>query len=219
VRALQPGLIINNRLDMGSREDYDAQAILPNADYKTPEQRIGVFDDQHPWETCMTLGTQWSWKPDDTIKSASECIRILVRCVSGDGNLLLNVGPMPSGEIEPRQVQVLAEIGAWLKKFGESVYGTRGGPYRNGEWGGSTRKGNVIYLHILQWDNGRLTLPPLDARISRSYAITGEKVTVDQSANGITLTNRQGKQGSPDTIVKLELDRSIDRMDPIDVQK
>ena len=109
VRSLQPSLIINNRLDMGSQEDYKAQRILPNADYDTPEQRIGAFDDEHPWETCMTIGTQWSWKPNDTIKTSDECIRILVQCVSGDGNLLLNVGPMPNGEIEPRQATVLKE--------------------------------------------------------------------------------------------------------------
>ena len=75
----------------------------------------------------MTLGTQWSWKPGDAIKSATDCIRILARCAGGDGNLLLNVGPMPTGEIEPRQVEVLRGIGNWLKCNGQSIYGTREG--------------------------------------------------------------------------------------------
>jgi len=219
VRSLQPGIVINNRLDMGSRDDYNAQEILPNADYKTPEQRIGVYDDRHPWETCMTLGTQWSWKPNDTIKSARECIRLLVRCVTGDGNLLLNVGPMPSGEIEPRQRVVLSEIGAWLSKYGESVYGTRGGPYQNGEWGGSTRKGKVIYLHILQAKDERITLPPLGATVTKSQAMTGEEVTVRQSLAGITLSIRRGDQELPETIVKLECDRSVEKFEPIDLRR
>lgn len=79
VRTLQPQIIINNRLDMGSMAAYHAQQVEQNADYYTPEQRIGGFDNQRPWETCMTLGTQWAWKPDDTIKSLKQCIDILVR--------------------------------------------------------------------------------------------------------------------------------------------
>jgi alpha-L-fucosidase len=204
---------------MASMEDYDGQKILPEADYKTPEQHVGAYDNQNPWESCMTLGTQWSWKSEDTIKSSGECIRILVQCVTGDGNLLLNVGPMPSGRIEPRQVLVLEEIGGWLKKFGESIYSTRGGPYRNGEWGGSTRKGNAVYLHIMKWKEGRITLPLLNGKIKKSTAMTGGDVTVDEGADGITLSIRQDQLDTLDTIVKLEFDRSLDGMKTVEVRK
>jgi alpha-L-fucosidase len=208
VRSLQPAVIINNRLDMGSQEDYKAQRILPNADYNTPEQHVGAFDDQHPWETCMTIGTQWSWKPNDTIKTSEECIRILVQCATGDGNLLLNVGPMPDGRIEPRQVTVLKEIGSWLKKYGESIYGTRGGPFRNGTWGGSTRKGNSVYLHILKWEKDQITLPPLEARIKKCTALTGGKPSVSQNADRIVVS-LPGAAKKRITVLKLELDRKI----------
>jgi CubicO group peptidase (beta-lactamase class C family)/alpha-L-fucosidase len=208
VRSLQPRIIINNRLDMGSQEDYRAQRILPDADYNTPEQHVGVFDDQHPWETCMTIGTQWSWKPNDTIKTADECIKILVQCVTGDGNLLLNVGPMPNGEIEPRQVAVLNEIGAWLKRNGESIYGTRGGPFRNGAWGGSTRKGNTVYLHIFQWEKDQITLPPLEASIKKCTALSGGKPSVSQYADSIVVS-LPGAAKQQITVLKLELDRMV----------
>lgn len=211
VRTLQPGIIINNRLDMGTQEDYNNQRIGPNADYATPEQRVGAFDDQHPWETCMTIGTQWSWKPNDTIKTADECIRILTQCVTGDGNLLLNVGPMPNGEIEPRQVAVLKEVGAWVKKYSESIYGTRGGPFKNGEWGGATRKGSVVYLHILKWDSGQVTLPGLDATIKKSTVLTGGKVEVKQTGDGTIVAMLPGVKPMNHTIVKLELDKIITR--------
>ncbi|RPH31927.1 hypothetical protein EHM92_08870 [bacterium] len=212
VRSLQPALIINNRLDMGTRQDYDNQYILPNADYATPEQRIGAFDDQHPWETCMTIGSQWSWKPNDTIKTSEECIRILVQCVTGDGNLLLNVGPMPNGEIEPRQVAVLKEVGAWLKKYGESVYGTRGGPFKNGEWGGSTRKGSVVYLHIMKWKDGQVVLPALKAKIKKSATLTGGALEVKQTSKQVIVTMPQGQKQRGITIVRLDLDRPIDKL-------
>jgi alpha-L-fucosidase len=207
VRTLQPALIINNRLDMGSLDDYNKQRILPNADYATPEQHVGAFDDSHPWETCMTLGTQWSWKPNDKIKSADECIRILTQCVTGDGNLLLDVGPMPNGEIEPRQVAVLKEVGAWLEKYGESIYGTRGGPFKNGEWGGSTRKGSVMYLHILKWNDGKITLPKLEAVINTSTTLTGGSATVKQTAENLIVTEPKGLKRGSSTIVRLELDK------------
>ena len=209
VRSLQPALIVNNRLDMGTMQDYNDQRILPNADYATPEQRVGVFDDQRPWETCMTLGTQWSWKPKDTVKTARECIRILVQCVTGDGNLLLNVGPMPNGKIEPRQVAVLKEVGAWLKKYGESIYGTRGGPFKNGEWGGSTRKGSVVYLHIMTWKDGQLMLPPLGAKILKSSVLTGGHLEVKQTSEHIVITGLTPHGQNHRTIVKLELDGPV----------
>lgn len=206
VRSLQPRLIINNRLDMGSMEDYRAQRIGPNADYQTPEQRVGTFDDVHPWETCMTLGTQWSWKPRDTIKTFGQCLRILIGCVTGDGNLLLNVGPMPTGEIEPRQVEVLKQIGTWLRTYGESVYGTRGGPFRKGVWGGATRKGNSVYLHIQKWDGDRLSLPPLKERIISARALTGGSVRYEQTGMETTVRMPIKEQDTLDTVVKLEIE-------------
>jgi alpha-L-fucosidase len=209
VRSLQPRLIINNRLDMGSMEDYKAQGIGPNADYLTPEQRVGAFNDVHPWETCMTLGTQWSWKPCDTIKTFEQCLSILVGCVTGDGNLLLNVGPMPTGEIEPRQVEVLRQIGGWLRTYGESVYGTRGGPFRNGAWGGATRKGNSVYLHILKWDGDSLRLPPLKDRIVSARALTGGTVQFVQTGTETTVRMPIRQQDALNTVVKLELDARV----------
>jgi len=128
-RQLQPDLIINNRCG------------LPG-DFDTPEQRLGKFQLDRPWETCMTLGTQWSWKPDDEIKSLKQCIDTLVTCAGRSGNLALNTNPMPNGQIEPRQAERFREIGAWLSQYGESIYGTRGGPFWATSRVVSTRKGN-----------------------------------------------------------------------------
>jgi alpha-L-fucosidase len=205
VRSLQPNIVINNRLDMGNIGDYNAQKIGPNADYYTPEQRVGEFDISRPWETCMTLGTQWSWKPNDRIKSLEECIRILVQCVTGGGNLLLDVGPMPNGEIEPRQAERLMEIGAWLKKYGESIYGTRAGPLSNGEWGGTTYKKNIVYAHILKWDRDQVKLPPLGTKIVSSKVLTGGESKIEQTADAVIIRLPAGQQNKLDAIVKMEL--------------
>ena len=218
VRGLQHEIIINDRLSLGPYATIDKDRIDPNADYRTPEQRVGAFDRRIPWETCMTLGTQWSWKPDDKIKTAPACIRILTECATGDGNLLLDVGPMPDGRIEPRQVEVLKEIGAWLAKYGESIYRTRGGPYRNGMWGGATCRGEIAYIHVARWNGDHITLPALPAHIERSTVLTGGQVQVTQSPEGVMLRISGGEHDSVDTIVKMELDRPAEEIVPIAVE-
>ena len=201
-RELQPHLIINDRCG------------LPG-DFDTPEQSIGRFQVDRPWESCITLGTQWSWKPNDTLKSLPDCIRTLVRCACRDGNLALNTNPMPDGRIEPRQVERFREIGAWLKLYGESIYGTRGGPFvvsasargASGSWeGGSTHRGNTVYLHILGWPDASLSLPPIPGRLLRGTALTGGSVSVEQTTNGLSISLPPVQRHAFDTIVKLELD-------------
>ena len=206
VKSLQPSIIIDNRLEMGTMAAYRKQEIIPPTDYYTPEQRIGGYDDQRPWETCMTLGTQWSWKPGDKIKSVGEVISILTRCVGGDGNLLLDVGPMPDGRIEPRQVDVLKSVGAWLEKYGESIYGTRGGPYKPGPWGSSTRKGNTVYLHITKWSGASVLLPPLGKKIVRHSLLTGGSADVRQTGDGLMVRIAEKDRSPTNTLIKLELD-------------
>jgi alpha-L-fucosidase len=205
VKELQPKIILTNRLDLGEGNS-DRQILSPFADYYTPEQSVGAYDDQRPWETCLTLGTQWSWKPNDTIKSLKECIDILVRCAGGDGNLLLNVGPMPTGEIEPRQADVLKGMGAWLAKYGETIYSTRGGPWRPGPWGAATCKGNTVYVHILQWPGDKIALPALTKKIVSSKVLTGGTATVKQTDGGVEISVPAADRQELDTIVVLTLD-------------
>ncbi|MDP2895300.1 MAG: alpha-L-fucosidase [bacterium] len=193
IRQLQPRVIINNR------------AGLP-ADHDTPEQEIGHFQTDRAWESCITIGTQWAWKPDDRIKSLKECIDTLVRCVGGDGNLLFNVGPMPTGEIEPRQVARLKEMGEWLTRYGESIYGVRGGPFRPGLWGASTYKGNNVYVHILTWPQETILLPPIQKKIVASSTLTGGAVNLKQTDAGIEISVAASSRQELDTIVVLELD-------------
>ena len=202
IRQLQPHVIINNR------------AGLP-ADHDTPEQRIGKFQNDRPWETCMTICRQWAWKPDDQMKSLKQCIQTLVKTVGGDGNLLFNVGPMPDGRIEPRQVERLQEMGQWLEKYGRSIYGTRGGPFKPGAWGAGTYRGNSVYVHVLNWPAGKLTLPGIPRRIVRSSVLTGGKVNVEQTAESIEISVPQQDRREIDTIVKLELNGPAGSIAPV----
>jgi alpha-L-fucosidase len=209
-RSLQDSLIINNRVGKG-REGMagtTAQTRENPGDYDTPEQTIGKFQDQRPWETCMTICNQWAWKPNDPMKSLPECLQALIRCAGGDGNLLFNVGPMPTGEIEPRQVERLQEMGAWLAKNGESIYGTRGGPWKSTKTLASTRKGSTIYLHVLNSAKSSLTLPPLSRKIKAAAALSGGKVVFNQTDLAVEITLPAQRLDPIDTIIKLDLDGS-----------
>jgi alpha-L-fucosidase len=204
VRQLQPDVVINNR------------AGLPG-DYDTPEQRVGEFQREAAWETCMTICDQWAWKTNDRLKSLKECIQALVASVGGDGNFLFNVGPMPTGQIEPRQVERLKEMGDWLTRYGESIYGTRGGPFKSGTWGASTYKGNRIHLHFFNWHGPRFALPAISRRILRASLVTGGNVEVKQSRDGVRVTVAEQYQQDIDTIVALELDGPADTIEPVGV--
>jgi len=194
-RALQPNIIINNRT--GLPEDHD-----------TPEQRIGNYQDNRPWESCITICQQWAWKPNDTLKSLAQCVRTLVFCAGGDGNLLLNVGPMPDGRIEPRQVERLKEIGAWLGKHGESIYGTRGGPWKPTSNLASTRKGNTVFVHILKWDSDKITLPAIPRKVLRASVLGHGNANFEQQQDTLVISVAESDRDPLDTVVRLELDGS-----------
>jgi alpha-L-fucosidase len=222
IRQLQPRILINDR--DGLPEDFD-----------TPEQVIGTFEDERPWESCITIGDQWAWKPQDRMKSLRQCLETLVRCAGGDGNLLFNVGPMPDGRIEPRQVKRLEEMGDWLKQHGETIYGTRGGPWKPNRAFASTRKGNAVFVHLLNYKGKTVMLPNIPRRIVSSSVLTGGTAEVSQSDRRISIlvaapAARPPARGaellfSPwqgrseptqvDSIVRLELDGSAMELEPL----
>ena len=205
LHTLQPDLIINNRV--GKNRDGRSTGGEVIGDYDTPEQEIGAYQVRRPWESSITLCKQWAWKPNDQMKGLKECLQTLVRCAGGDGNLSFNVGPMPSGEIEPRQVQRLKEMGAWLAKYGESIYGTRGGPWEPGKGYVSTQRNDAIYLHVLAWEGDSVKLPPLAGRIAKAEVLTGGAVEMKQDAAGIVLSVPAADRREIDTIVRLKQDR------------
>ena len=157
----------------------------------------------------MTICQQWAWKPHDKLKSLKECIDLLVTNAGYDGNFMLNVGPMPDGQIEPRQVEQLRGIGRWMKQYGESIYGTRGGPFRPARWGVSTCKGDAIFVHVLRWpDDGPIVLPPLGKKIVVSQLLGGGQVDVKQSDAGLSIAVPPADRQHLDTVIELKLEGS-----------
>jgi alpha-L-fucosidase len=206
LRKLQPSIILNDRTDAP-------------ADFRSREgdAAMGNFDNQHPWELCTTLTTgAWGYQPNAHIKSLDEVIHLLVGAVGRDGNLLLNVGPRPDGQIDPAQSARLSEVGDWLKQYGESIYSTRGGPYLPGDFGVSTYRDNTIYLHILHPTAGTLALPRLPAKVTGCKVLTGGSATCTQTVAGVDVTlSKTPAPNAPDTVVALSLDSPASAISPI----
>ncbi len=204
VKSLDDNILINNRVDKGRKGmEGITKSEKYAGDFATPEQQVGRFDTTTLWESCITIGNQWAWKPDDEIKSTGKCIRLLVQTAGGGGNLLLNVGPKPDGTIAVKQAQRLREIGDWLDEYGESVYGTRGGPLPPQDWGVSAQKGDQVYLHILeQRDNIYIENFPHEVSDIRLLNNNGE-VTYEQSGNSLDISLSNTKSSAVDVIIEL----------------
>jgi alpha-L-fucosidase len=218
LRDLKDDLLINNRVDKG-RAGMEDKSRDPRyaGDFATPEQNIGDFDRRYAWETCMTIGNQWAWNPGETLKSKDECIHTLLHTIGGDGNLLFNVGPMPDGRMEARQVDLLKEMGKWISRNQEAVYGTRGGPYMPTETLVSTHQDNRIYLHLLKHPGDNLTLPLEEGiRIqSASFLADGTALSFKQSGDTFTLNLPASLPDETATVIVLEVDQSASEIEPI----
>lgn len=165
VRELQPGVILDDRLD------------LPYGwDIKTPEQfqpRGWVHHEGKPvvWEACQTFSGSWGYHRDESSwKSIEMLILMLIDSVSKGGNLLLNVGPTGRGEFDERALSRLQGIGEWMKRHSRSIYGCTQAPAEFGSAPQDCRytynpKTNRLYVHVLAWPFGQLYLDGLKGKV------------------------------------------------------
>ena len=172
VRSLQPDVVINNRLEV-SGEGYGSLAegrpTPYHGDFVTPEKMIpphGLLDvEGRPlvWESCVTMNEHWGYcATDNFYKPAPMLIKQLVECVSKGGNMILNVGPDATGRFPQQSLEILAEMGRWLDRNGESIYGCGPAGMEKPEYGRITRKGNTLYYHLYENTIGPMPLPGLE---------------------------------------------------------
>ncbi|MDP4225621.1 MAG: alpha-L-fucosidase [Bacteroidota bacterium] len=209
-KKLQPGIIVNNRLDVFHSDESHA-FIGPYGDYATPEGFVAGYG-AVPWETCTNLGHQWAWRPKDTPRPISEAATTLMRCAGGNGNLLLNVGPDSLGQIPEDFQERLIELGNWLKLHGQSVYNTKGGPYTpTGDYL-CTFNGNNMYLNILQMKSDTLTLPAFPLKIVKASLINGKKVHFIQEKKYLKLVIPPSDREKISTLITFTIKEPLDQM-------
>lgn len=158
-RALQPGIVVNNRLG------------IPG-DYVTPEQ----FQPDRPltedgvevmWEACQTLNGSWGYHRDNLeYKDPGDVVRMLVQSVSAGGNMILNVGPDGRGNLDPRARAILDAIAGWMRLHARAVHGAGPAPFTPPHHGVYTRRGDRLYLHLFSWPFRHVHLPGLAGRVA-----------------------------------------------------
>ena len=190
IHKLQPAALIIPNHHQAPKPGEDVQTFerdLPGRN--TAGFNTTFVTDQLPLEECNTLNGSWGFDiGDDKYKSVEEIEEMLVRAAGNNSNLLLNIGPLPNGEIQQEFQTRLRAVGEWLTKYGVSIYGTRGGPIPPGDWGVTTQKGDTVYVHVLNWKAPLLALPPFPRKVtSAQELIHGTKLQVAQSENGVVL--------------------------------
>ena len=208
IHQLQPAALVGSNHHLAPFEGEDFQMFekdLPgnNTTGFSGDQKIGDL----PKETCETINNSWGFNlRDASNKSRKELIQYLIKSAGYGANFLLNVGPMPNGKIQPEHVELLKQMGDWMKVYGETIYGTRGGPLSARNWGVTTQKGNKIYIHILNWQDETLTLPKLGRKVV-SAKVFADKSAVKFQENefGLSLMVPKSKMDDVDTVIELEV--------------
>lgn len=190
IHNLQPGCLVINNHHLTPIEGEDAQTFekdLPghNTTGFSGTATIGEL----PLETCETMNNSWGYNITDLkYKSEKELIHYLVKAAGNNANLLMNVGPRPDGTFPDIAIQRFKAMGDWLKTYGESIYGTRGGWIAPRDWGVTTQKGNTLYVHILNYKDKSLFLPTNGRKVKSARVFIDKKpVKFTQDADGILL--------------------------------
>jgi alpha-L-fucosidase len=137
---------------------------------------------------------------------------MLIFTACGNGNLLLSWGPRWNGAFDTTQVSRLTEVGNWLKRYGQTIYYTHGGPWYPEAWGGSTYRGNKVYLHITGDSVKNLALQSINNKITAVKCLTGGTINYVQSVNGVTFDLAKADNRELSTIIEITFGKQITGM-------
>ncbi|MBI3830205.1 MAG: alpha-L-fucosidase [Planctomycetes bacterium] len=201
VRKYQPKVVISPRSgwegDFGTDEGGHA-AAGPIIDW--------------PWEKCLNLNSpSWGFNNEQQVMTRDEIVRMLVNVVGRGGNVLLNVGPDREGRIPPHHVERLREVGAWLDRFGKSIYGTKAGPFQpvDNQYC-ATHRDRTVYVHVLDGlKSATLVLPALNAKVVACTLMSGDALRFAQSEKQLEVTLQPDQRQTPCTVVELTLEHSL----------
>ncbi|ULQ53262.1 alpha-L-fucosidase [Flavihumibacter fluvii] len=209
IHQLQPQCMIGNNHHLSPINGEDFQMFerdLPG------ENKSGLSfqkaSAQVPLETCETINGAWGYNiTDRNFKTVEQIIHLLVGAAGRNANLLLNVGPMPTGLIQPEFVDSLGAAGKWIQAHGESIYGTRGGPLVPQTWGVTTKKDKRIFIHFFKPPTGNMVFMPgfTEKMLSARLFGSGKTVKFTQMKEGLLVNVNDVEITGPDTIVELTI--------------
>ena len=176
IHRLQPACLVGNNHHQSPFAGEDIQIFERDLPGENKAGLSGQEVSRLPLETCETMNGMWGYKlVDQDYKSTETLIRYLVSAAGKGANLLMNVGPPPNGEIPAVALQRLKEMGEWTKKYGETIYGTTAGDVPVQPWGVTTRKGDRLFVHIMNLDATELLLP-VDCKVKKAFLFDDKRV-------------------------------------------
>jgi alpha-L-fucosidase len=202
VRELQPEIIINDR------------SGLPE-DFGTPENMF--VPQSRPWEACYTMNRTWGYATWDRMyKSPAEILQLLGSCVAENGNLLLNVGPDGNGRFPPKAVEILGQIGKWMRDNGKAILGAGKAPFEAPALGVATRNGDKVYLIIQRWPGSTLPFAWCGSKVlSARILTTGQQARIEQQGDRVWLHDLPEVPPDPHlAVIELEFDGEPRPSDP-----
>ena len=208
IHELQPGALIIPNHHQAPLSGEDVQTFekdLPGGN--TAGWNTTAVSRELPLETSETIGDAWGFRlTDRNFKSVSTLVRMLVNAAGRNANFLLNTGPMPDGTIQPAQAERLRGVGAWLERYGASIYGTRGGPLAPRPWGVTTQRADTVYVHVLDWTDPELALPSLPHPVGAASLLeNGAPVSFIERDGGVTLRLPPRDPEAVDQVIVLQL--------------
>lgn len=188
IHKLQPACLVGNNHHRTPYAGEDFQMFERDLPGENSSGFSGQEISRLPLETCETMNGMWGYKIEDQrYKSAKQIIHYLVKAAGKNANLLMNMGPQPNGELPATAVQRLKEVGEWMNVYGETIYGTRGGDVAARPWGVTTRKGDRLFVHILNLQENVLYMP-LKAKVKKAVVFKNRaSVNFKQDKEGILL--------------------------------
>ena len=206
IHRLQPACLIGNNHHQTPFEGEDFQMFERDLPGENTAGLSGQSVSQLPLETCETMNGMWGYKiTDQNYKSTKTLIHYLVKAAGRNANLLMNIGPQPDGCLPAVAVQRLKEMGEWMKTYGETIYGTRGGRVSPRDWGVTTEKDNKIFVHILNLKDRSLFLPITDKNAKRAVDYVSRKAVKMQKCQGGVLITLDSVPTDVDKVVEIQM--------------
>jgi len=204
IHRLQPACLVGNNHHIKPFDGEDIQIFERDVPGENKAGLSGQDISLLPLETCQTMNGMWGYKvADQNYKSATELIRLLVRTSGKGANLLLNIGPQPDGSLPQMALERLSEIGQWLNRNGEAIYGTEAGGIACGDSIVSTRKGDTVYLHLLQ-DNISEVCIPVSGKVRKLTTFPEKKDLKYKVKDGCLAFSVSIPRGTADYILQID---------------
>ncbi|MDE5881617.1 MAG: alpha-L-fucosidase [Muribaculaceae bacterium] len=205
IHSLQPGCMVANNHHQSPFPGEDLQIFERDLPGENTAGMSGQEISRLPLETCNTMNGMWGYKINDqNYKDATTLIRYLVKAAGMGANLLLNIGPQPSGDLPATALDRLKEIGEWMRENGETIYGTEAGPFPAQSWGTTTRKGDRLFVHIMTPETTAILLPG-DLKVKKAFEYASKRPVKYSKQGTHTLLQLDSLPTSADYIVELSL--------------